>query len=162
MHNCHRASVVCNMKSRVHELAVYGTLFGGALLCMCVLFVLGLITPKAFTITVAGILALPAFLAVHLGLRRVYLMHARRFCRKNGFAPVRWRGAPAFDSTGVKTEFSLLELDCLDAQGRRKLVRLLIWAFGVRKVLSVADYPETQDVAPAGWTNCKSSEEANP
>jgi hypothetical protein len=42
----------------------------------------------------------------------------------------------------VKTEFSIVEMDCLDAQKERKLIRLLIWIFGIRKAL-IDDYPES-------------------
>jgi len=45
----------------------------------------------------------------------------------------------------VKTEFTIVELDCLDAQKQRKLIRLLVWLFGVRKVLSNEIYPDSHD-----------------
>jgi hypothetical protein len=87
-------------------------------------------------IVVAAAVALPAFYFAHRGLKCCYLLHGRRFCRKNGLKLVRWRSGPEFDASGVKTEFTILELDCLDVQKQRKLVRLLVWIFGIRKVLS--------------------------
>jgi len=51
----------------------------------------------------------------------------------------------AFDQSGVKTEFTIVELDCLDGQKQRKLVRLLVWVFGIRKVLNDEKYPESFD-----------------
>jgi hypothetical protein len=87
-------------------------------------------------IVVAAVIALPAFYFIHRGLEYCYLLHARRFCRKNGLELVRWRCGPEFDASGVKTEFTILELDCLDVQKQQKLVRLLVWIFGIRRVLS--------------------------
>jgi hypothetical protein len=51
----------------------------------------------------------------------------------------------AFDNSGVKTEFTIVELDCLDGQEQRKLIRLLVWVFGVRKVLIDEIYPDSYD-----------------
>lgn len=91
-----------------------------------------------------GFLSLPAFYAVHRALVYCYFLRARRFCRKNGFTIARWRCGPAFDNSGVKTELSIIELDCLNAQKQRKLIRLLVWVFGIRKVL-IEEYPESQN-----------------
>ena len=88
------------------------------------------------------------FYAVHCGLDYCCLRHARSFCRKRGLEVERWRLMPAFDQTGLKTEFSLVELDCLDRQRQRRLVRLHVWLFGIRKVLGDEQYPELPD-APA-------------
>ena len=49
----------------------------------------------------------------------------------------------AFGTSGVKTEYVILELDCLDVQKQRRLVRLLIGAFGIGKVLTDEKYPES-------------------
>ncbi len=51
----------------------------------------------------------------------------------------------AFDSRRVKTEFTIVELDCLDGKGQRKLVRLVVWVFGVKSVLCHEDYPTDFD-----------------
>jgi hypothetical protein len=80
-------------------------------------------------------LCIVLFGVVHFGLQHLYLVHARRFCRRKGLTPVRSRSGTAFDGSGMKTEFTIVELDCQDAQGARKLVRLLVWIFGVHKVL---------------------------
>jgi hypothetical protein len=50
----------------------------------------------------------------------------------------------AFEQFGPKTEFTIVELDCLDAQKQRKLIRLLVWLFGVREVLSIEPFPEEE------------------
>jgi len=92
-----------------------------------------------------GIIGLFLLYYVHRGLEYCCLRYALRFCRRSGFEIRGWRVGPAFDTTGVKTEFTLVELDCLDAQKQRKLVRLIVWVFGIRKVLSTEDYPESQD-----------------
>ena len=95
--------------------------------------------PSFFTvilIVVASIVALLVFYFIHRGLEYCYLLHARRFCKKHDFEIVRWRCGPAFDESGVKTEFTVFELDCLDVQKQRKLVRLSVWIFGIRKILS--------------------------
>ena len=82
---------------------------------------------------------------VHCTLDRCWVRHARRFCRQNGLEIGRLRWQPAFEQSGVKTESTLVQLDCFDAQKQRKLVLLLVWPFGVRKVLSDGKYPESYD-----------------
>ena len=104
-------------------------------------------TSGIFVMIAMGIAVLPAFYFVHRTLEYCYFLHARRFCRKHGFKPGRWRCGPAFDKTGIKTEFTILEIDCVDVQGQRKLIRLLIWIFGIRKVLADEKYPESLDAA---------------
>ncbi len=102
-------------------------------------------TISSFEITaivVAGILAIPLLWWVHCGLERHYVRLARRFCIKRGLTPIRWNCGPAFDDTGVKTEFSIVEFDCDHLNEGRKYVRLLVWIFGVRKVLIVEPYLE--------------------
>jgi len=56
---------------------------------------------------------------------------------------VRWHSG--IRAVGVKTEFTLVQLDCFDAQKQRKLVLLLVWPFGIRKMLSNEEYPESYD-----------------
>jgi hypothetical protein len=93
-------------------------------------------TMGIISIVVIGVLSLPALYFVHRCLEYHYLWLARRYCAKNGLKPVRWRCGPEFEKSGVKTEFTVVELDCLDNQQQRKLVRLLVWVFGIRKVIS--------------------------
>jgi len=45
----------------------------------------------------------------------------------------------------LKTESTRVQLDCFDAQRQRRLVLLLVWPFGVRKLLSDEIYPESYD-----------------
>src|SRR6266705_536541 len=93
------------------------------------------------------VLGIPALIyllwAVHCTLDRVCVRHARRFCRRNGLAICRVRCQPAFERSGVKTESTLVQLDCFDAQKQHKLVLSLVWPFVVRKMLSAEKYPES-------------------
>ena len=102
-------------------------------------------TAEILLIVAAGILALPMMYGVHCGLNYCCLKHAQRFCRQHGFAISRLRCGPEFEQSGVKTEFTLVELDCLDGQKQRRLIRLSVWLFGIRKVLSDEKYPESHD-----------------
>jgi uncharacterized damage-inducible protein DinB len=87
-------------------------------------------------IVVAIPCTLVLWLLVHRAMERCYLAHAARYCRKRGLNWVRARIGPEFDDEGVKTEFTVIELDCRDAQGERQLVRLQVWLFGVRRDIS--------------------------
>ncbi len=81
------------------------------------------------------------FLCVHRGLEHCYLWFGSRFCKKRGLAVSRSRCGPTFIGR-VKTEYSIVELDCADPQKGKTLVRLLVWIFGIRKVLSIEPFPE--------------------
>jgi hypothetical protein len=85
------------------------------------------------------------FWVVHRTLERVCVRHARRFCGRSGLEIRRFRWQPQFESSGVKTEFTFVQLDCLDAQNQRRLVLLSVWPFGVRKTVSDEAYPESYD-----------------
>lgn len=86
-----------------------------------------------------------AFWVAHIMLGCLCVGHARRFCRRNSLEVRRARWQPEFEPSGVKTEFSLVQLDCLDAQKHRRLVLLSVWPFGVRKLVGDEIYPETYD-----------------
>src|SRR2546421_8073413 len=97
-------------------------------------------------LVVVGIPALIyLFWVVHCTLDRVCMRHAQRFCRRSGLDIRRVRCQPAFEKSGVKTEFTLVQLDCFAAQKERRLVLLLVWPFGVRKTVSNEKYPESYD-----------------
>jgi len=88
------------------------------------------------------------FWLVHHTLGRVCVGHARRFCRRHGLEISRARWQPAFEPSGnkkVKTEFTLVQLDCFDAEKQRRLVLLLVWPFGIRKLVRNESYPESYD-----------------
>jgi hypothetical protein len=88
------------------------------------------------------------WLVVHLALAWVCVNHARRFCRRHGLEVCRARWQPACEPSGdrmIKTESTWVQLDCSDAQKERRLVLLLVWPFGVRKLLSDEKYPESYD-----------------
>ena len=82
---------------------------------------------------------------VHCALDSICLRHALRFCRRRGSEVRRGRVGIYYDEQGLKTEFTVVELDCLDGQKQRKLLRLLVWVFGVRKVLNDDVYPDSHD-----------------
>ncbi len=82
-----------------------------------------------------GIISVPLLYLVHRAFDRRCLRHARKHCAKLGYRIERWKVSPAFDSKGVKTEFTLVEFDCFDHLQQRRLVRLIVWVFGVRKTL---------------------------
>ncbi len=76
---------------------------------------------------------------VHILLERFYFFYARKFCLKNGYSISRYSVAPWCDD-GIKTEYSIVNLDCLNDKNERKIVNLLAWVFGIHKVLSIDDY----------------------
>ena len=88
------------------------------------------------------------FWVVHCTLDRIIVKHARRFCCRRGLEISRVRWQPQFEPSGVKrvkTESTLVQLDCLDGQKQRRLVLVLAWPFGVRKLVSDEIYPESYD-----------------
>ena len=93
-------------------------------------------------------LSLYLFVIVHCTLERIIVRHARRFCARRGFEISRVRWQPEFKPSGskrVKTEFTLVQLDCLNSQKQRRLVLILAWPFGVRKLVSDEEYSESYD-----------------
>lgn len=105
--------------------------------------------PRVLLILALFVLGIPASIyllwVVHCALDRVCVSHARRFCTRIGLKICRVRCQPAFERSGVKTESTLVQLDCFDGQMQRKLVLLLVWPFGVRKLVSDDKYPESYD-----------------
>ena len=109
------------------------------------------------SVIIAGCVILtPAFIylfwVVHCALDRVIVGHARRFCIRRGLEICRVRCQPAFEPSGgkrIKTEFSLVQLDCLDSQKQRRLVLILAWPLGVRKLISDEIYQDSYD---SQWT----------
>jgi hypothetical protein len=97
-------------------------------------------------LVVVGIPAvLYAFWVAHIMLGRLCVKHARRFCRRSGLEIRRARWQPEFEPSGIKTESTLVQLDCLDAQKQRRLVLLSVRPFGVRKTVSDEPYPDSYD-----------------
>jgi hypothetical protein len=110
-----------------------------------ILTILGIIGFVIFSIAMMYVLWV-----VHGTLNRICAKHAKRFCRRKGLAVQRVRWQIEFERRpdgrrGVKTENTLVQLDCLDAQKQRRLVLLSVWLFGVRKMVSDDKYPETYD-----------------
>ena len=102
------------------------------------------------TLGLVAISILAVFLAypVHCALDRICVGHARRFCRRHGLDVNRVRWQMEFERRsdgrrGVKTESTLVQLDCFDSQKQRRLVLLQVWPLGVRKLVSDEIYPET-------------------
>jgi hypothetical protein len=108
-----------------------------------------LVTILTIAVYIAAIpVVLYSFWVVHCTLDRVIVRHARRFCSRRGLEISRVRWQPAFEPSGgkrVKTESTLVQLDCLDAQKQRRLVLVSAWPFGVRKLISDEIYPEAYD-----------------
>lgn len=98
---------------------------------------------------VALVVGIPAVLyaywVTHIMLGRLCVRHARRFCSRSGLEIRRARWQTEFEPSGIKTEFTLVQLDCLDAQNQRRLVFLSVWPFGVRKTVSDEPYPDAYD-----------------
>lgn len=100
-------------------------------------------------LVVAGLLTMVYLLwVVHRTLDRICVGHARRFCERHGLEISRVRWQMEFEPSGnkrVKTEFTLVQLDCFDVQRQRRLVLLRVWPVGVRRMLSDEKYPESYD-----------------
>ncbi len=103
----------------------------------------------ALSIVLIVAIGIPAVLYLswitHLLLGRLCERHGRRFCRRNGLEVRRARWQPQFEPSGLKTENTLVQIDCLDAQKQRRLVLLSVWPFGVRRTVSDVLYPDSYD-----------------
>jgi hypothetical protein len=103
--------------------------------------------PQAFLIVALVVVGIPAVVyalwITHRLLGRLCVRHAQRFCSRSGLEVRRARWQPEFEPSGVKTEFTLVHLDCVDLQKQRRLVVLSVWPFGVRKKISEERYPES-------------------
>jgi hypothetical protein len=99
-------------------------------------------------IIVVGLCAILSLALVHWGLQQLYLFYARRFCQKVGLTPLHSRSGPAFDVFGMKTEFTIVEVECRNADQSIKIIRLLVWIFGVRRVLKPEQPPPPPPVPP--------------
>jgi hypothetical protein len=90
-----------------------------------------------------GVLGLYGMWRTHLALGRLCALYARRFCAKRGLDVRRVRWRPQLEPSGLKTEFTLVQLDCVDTQRQRRLVCLTVWAFGVRGAVVDEPYPDS-------------------
>jgi hypothetical protein len=101
---------------------------------------------QVFLVLAIVALSIPAlvylFWFVHRFLESVCMGHAKRYCKNRGFDVRRIRCQPAFGPSGAKLESSLVQLDCFNNKGQRRLILLLVWPFGVRKVISVEKYDD--------------------
>lgn len=104
---------------------------------------------QIFIIVAIVVVGIPAifylFGFVHAALDRLCVRHAERYCKKHRLEVRRIRLRPEFDPTGIKTESTQVQLDCLDTQQQRRLVLLLVWPFGLRKLVSDEPYPESYE-----------------
>lgn len=109
---------------------------------------------RVILIVVLVVVGLPAMMyllwVIHRTLDRVCVRHARRFCKQHGLEISRVRWQMEFElrpdgRRGVKTEFTLVQLDCIDIQKQRRLVLLRVWPLGVRKLISDEIYPDSYD-----------------
>jgi hypothetical protein len=108
--------------------------------------------PQVILIVALVVVGVPAMMyllwVIHRTLDRVCVGHARRFCKRQGLEISRVRWQMEFEPSGnkrVKTEFTLVQLDCLDGQKQRRLVLLRVWPLGVRGKLRDEEYPESYD-----------------
>ena len=74
-----------------------------------------------------------AYVVTHLMLGRLCVRHAQRFCRRNGWEFRRARWQPEFEPSGVKTEFTLVQL-----AERRRQIDLIAARQGADRVKSEA------------------------
>jgi len=104
---------------------------------------------RVVLIALVAVISIPAslyvFWIVHRTLDRVCVSHARRFCRRSGLHIQRVRWRPQFDSSGIKTESTLVQLDCVDCERQRRLLLVSVWLFGVREMISDQEYPDSYD-----------------
>jgi hypothetical protein len=104
---------------------------------------------EVVTVTAIAVIGIPVslylFVIVHRILGRICVSHASRFCARGGLAVQRARWQPQFDSSGVKTEFTLVQLDCVDSAKQRRLLLLSVWLFGVRNTITDEAYPDSYD-----------------
>jgi hypothetical protein len=110
-----------------------------------ILVILGIVGFGVFSIAMMYLLWV-----VHQTLDRICVRHARRFCRRLGLEISRVRWQIEFERRsdgrrGVKTECTLVQVDCFDVQKQRRLVLLRVWPLGVRKLLSNEIYPDSYD-----------------
>ena len=104
---------------------------------------------RALLIVAVIVCGIPALLylfwGVHCALDRLCVRHARSFCQRHGLEVCRVRWQPEFEPSGIKTEFTLVQLDCLDPHKQRRLLLLSVWPFGVRKLVSDEEYSDSYD-----------------
>lgn len=104
---------------------------------------------QAFLIVALVVVGIPAVLyalwITHRMLGCLCVRHAQRFCSRSGLEVRRARWQPEFEPSGIKTEFTLVQLDCVDLQKQRRLVVLSVWPLGVRTKVSDERYPESYD-----------------
>jgi len=91
-------------------------------------------------LVIAGILllvfAILLYPLAHGVLAMIQMGHVRRYCRRNSLKLLGCRYRPAMNDSGIKTEFYYYELDCVDADEKEHLVKLLVWPLGVKRDLS--------------------------
>jgi hypothetical protein len=141
----YRACIECNadqLKATVRKclirIAPLGLLLSG------VVFLLqrsvGLGNAVAGILTVVAvllglILMFFVFCLVHFLLYYYFLIYALLFCSRNRYTLQKWKCGMALDMEGIKTESTVFELDCLDAEKQPRFVRLVSGFFGIRELL---------------------------
>lgn len=93
----------------------------------------------AVVATSAGVLIL--FVAVNRSLRSLCVRHAKRFCRRRGLKVESIGYGTEFDSSGVKSEYTLVEVGCVDDQNQRRLLLLSVWLFGIHRIVREEVFP---------------------
>jgi hypothetical protein len=72
-------------------------------------------------------------LFVHQGIASCCCWRLRKHCLRVGLTPIVGRYRPHRDPDGVKTESLEFEVACRTASGEPRLVRSIVWPFGIRK-----------------------------
>ena len=80
---------------------------------------------------------------VHCLINRCCWHYAVRHCRKNNLEFLGAKVSPAFKN-GVKTEYTAVVCKCRDTAGNLKLVCVIAWIFGIRKVV-ISDFLTEQE-----------------
>jgi hypothetical protein len=99
-------------------------------------------TSLIIVLVVWVIVGLPMWWLIHCFLQHAYVRMACRFCRKRGMVVSRYRSVCA--KNNVRTEQTLVELDCVHPQNGRQIVRFVVWGLGIRRKVSIEPYQEDE------------------
>ncbi len=90
------------------------------------------------------VITIPLLWWIHCLLELWYVWLGRRFCIKHSLTPSQWKLKPAFTDSGIKTEYTFVELFCIHPENGKFRVRLLVWIFGVHAILSIEPFFECE------------------
>ena len=93
---------------------------------------------EIFVLIGAALVSLPLLFLVHSILNRVCFRHVKRYCIANNIEIAGWRTSPEFDNRGTKTENTQIEVYTFSDRQEKRVLRFIVWAFGIR---SVSEHP---------------------